>query len=44
MDRTEIEEQSEEKVSKDDLSEFHLLSLDIDITFYGTKLKKTKKN
>jgi len=44
MDRTEIEEQSEEQVSKDDLSEFHLLPLDIDIAFYGTKLKKTKKN
>lgn len=44
MDRTESEEQSDEQVSKDDLSEFHLRSLDIDIAFYGTKLKKTKKN
>ena len=44
MDRTEIEEQSEEQVSKDELSEFHQLSLDIDIAFYGTKLKKTRKD
>jgi hypothetical protein len=43
MDRTESEEQSEEQVSKDDLSEFHLRSMDIDIAFYGTKLKKLRK-
>ena len=43
MDRMEIEEQSEEHILKDDLSEFHLLSLDIDIAFYGTKLKRTKE-
>ncbi len=43
MDKLESEEQSEEQVLKDNLSEFHLRSLDIDIAFYGTKLKKTKK-
>lgn len=43
MDRMEIEEQSEEHILKDDLSEFYLLSLDIDIAFYGTKLKRTKE-
>lgn len=43
MDRTEIDEQSEEQVSEDDLSEFQLRSLDIDIAFYGNKLEKLKK-
>ena len=43
MDKVESEEQSEEQESKDDLSEFQLRSLDIDIAFYGTKLKKLKK-
>jgi hypothetical protein len=43
MDRTEIEEKSEEEVSTDEPSEFHMRSLDIDIAFYGTKLKKQKK-
>ena len=44
MDKVESKEQSEEQELKDDLSEFQLRSLDIDIAFYGTKLKKTKKN
>lgn len=43
MDRTEIDEQSEEQVSEDDLSEFQLRSLDIDIAFYENKLEKLKK-
>jgi len=43
MDRIEIEGLSEEKVLKDHRSEFYLHSLDIDIAFYGTKLKKLKK-
>lgn len=43
MDGTEIDEQSEEQVSTDDLSEFHLRSMDLDIAFYGTKLKKLRK-
>jgi|BarGraIncu01121A_1022015.scaffolds.fasta_scaffold299362_1 hypothetical protein len=43
MDKVESEEQSEEQEPKDDLSEFQLRSLDIDIAFYGTKLKKLKK-
>lgn len=44
MERTEKEEQSEEQISKDDLSEFHLRSMDLDIAFYGTKLKKLRKD
>lgn len=44
MDRTEIEEQNEENVSCDEPSEFHMRSLDIDIAFYGNKLKKQKQN
>ncbi len=43
MDKVESKEQSEEQELKDDLSEFQLRSLDIDIAFYGTKLKKLKK-
>jgi hypothetical protein len=43
MDKVESKEQSEEQEVKDDLSEFQLRSLDIDIAFYGTKLKKLKK-
>jgi hypothetical protein len=42
-DKVESKEQSEEQKLKDDLSEFQLRSLDIDIAFYGTKLKKLKK-
>lgn len=44
MDRTEKEEKSKEQVSGDDLSEFHLRSMDLDIAFYGTKLKKLRKD
>ncbi len=44
MDRTEKEEQSEEQVSRDVLSEFQLRSMDLDIAFYGTKLKKLRKD
>lgn len=44
MERTEKEEQSEEQLSKDELSEFYLRSMDLDIAFYGTKLKKLRKD
>lgn len=43
MDRTEIEKQGEEQVSCYEPEEFYMRSLDIDIAFYGNKLKKQKE-
>lgn len=39
----EIEVQDEEKAFKDSQSEFHLRSLDIDISFYESKLRRLMK-